>query len=38
MPIEHDIKIKPISEDDFHDLDYEVMGLVFSIHNELGRL
>jgi GxxExxY protein len=38
MPIEHGLKIKPISEDDFYTIDYEVMGLAFSIHRELGRL
>ena len=38
MPIEYAVKTKLISEDDFHVYDYEVMGLVFSIHSELGRL
>ena len=38
MPIEHAVKTKFISEDEFHDIDYEVMGLAFSIHSELGRL
>jgi GxxExxY protein len=38
MPIKHKIDIKPISEDDFHLLDYKVMDLAFSIHNEMGRL
>lgn len=38
MPIEHGFKPKLISEDDFHAYDYEVMGFVFSIHRELGRL
>jgi len=37
MPIELGVKIKRVSEDDFHALDYEVMMLVFSIHQELGR-
>ena len=37
MPIEHNIKINPISEDDFYQVDYNVMNLAFSIHNELGR-
>jgi iron complex transport system substrate-binding protein len=37
MPIEYSLKIKLISEDDFHLLDYEVMGLAFSIHREMGR-
>jgi GxxExxY protein len=38
MPFKPSTKIKSILEDDFHALDYDVMGLVFSIHNELGRL
>lgn len=38
MPIERSFKTKLISEDDFYAFDYEVMGLVFSIHRELGRL
>lgn len=38
MPIKHNIDIKPISEDDFHQLDYKVMELAFAIHNEMGRL
>jgi len=38
MPIKHAIKTKLISDEDFHALDYEVMGLVFSVHRELGRL
>lgn len=37
MPIKHEINITPISEDDFHQLDYKVMDLAFSIHNEMGR-
>ncbi len=37
MPITHDVKIKEVSKEDFHELDYKVMGLVFSIHRELGR-
>jgi GxxExxY protein len=38
MPIECSEKIIPILEDEFHLLDYKVMKLVFSIHNEFGRL
>lgn len=38
MPIDYAFKTKRISEDDFHALDYEVMALVFAIHNELGIL
>ena len=37
MPIKHSGQVKRLSEDDFHLLDYEIMGLVFSIHRELGR-
>jgi GxxExxY protein len=37
MPIKPGIQAKPISYDDFHALDYEVMGIVFSIHRDLGR-
>ena len=32
MPIKNRIKIRPISEDDFHSLDYKVIELIFSIH------
>ena len=37
MPIKPGVQTKPISYDDFHSLDYEVMGIVFSIHRDLGR-
>jgi GxxExxY protein len=37
MPINHDLYIKSISEDEFHSLDYKVMEIAFSIHNEMGR-
>lgn len=37
MPISHNVTVKPITEDDFHTLDYEVMSAVFSIHKDLGR-
>ena len=37
MPIRPRVQTKPISYEDFHSLDYEVMGIVFSIHRELGR-
>lgn len=37
MPITHCVASKAISEEDFHLLDYKVMGLAFSIHRELGR-
>ena len=37
MPIKLSKHFEPISYDDFHSLDYDVMGIVFSIHWELGR-
>jgi len=37
MPIQHGIQIKLLSDEDFHALDYEVMGLAFAIHDEMGR-
>lgn len=37
MPIQLSVQIKPISYADFHALDYKVMGIVFSIHNDFGR-
>ncbi len=37
MPIKPGVQTKPISYEDFHSLDYEVMGIVFSIHRDLGR-
>lgn len=37
MPIRHGIQILPLSDEAFHKIDYEVMGLAFTIHNEMGR-
>jgi GxxExxY protein len=37
MPIEPSVTIKPISEDEFHLIDHEIMGQVFRIYKELGR-
>ena len=37
MPIKPGIQMAPVSYSDFHSLDYEIMGLVFSIHNDMGR-
>ncbi len=37
MPITCNAKIEPIAKDDFHALDYKVMGLAFAIHQKLGR-
>ena len=38
MPIEVDSKIRVFTEDEFHALAYRVMGIIFEVHNELGRL
>jgi len=38
MPIEYTFKPNIISKQDFYAIDYQVMGLVFSIHKDLGRL
>ena len=37
MPIKYSEMIKPVSEEEFHLLDYKIMELVFSIHKDLGR-
>lgn len=37
MPFKDSALIKPCSEDEFHLVDYKIMGIVFSIHKELGR-
>lgn len=37
MPIECDIEIVPVSQDDFHRLDKTVMRCAFDIHNSMGR-
>ncbi len=38
MPIKHDVCARELSRKEYHDLDYQVMGHVFRIHNELGNL
>ena len=38
MPIKIGVRTKPVSQEIFHAVDYEVMGIVFSIHRDLGRL
>lgn len=38
MPIEYAFKPQIISKNDFYAIDYQVMGLAFSIHKDLGRL
>lgn len=37
MPIEPSVKIERISEQEFYAIDHEIMGAVFTIHNEMGR-
>lgn len=37
MPIVCETIIEPISEEEFHKIDYKIMDLVFEVHNELGR-
>jgi len=37
MPIQISQAVKPVSDKDFHLLDYKVMGIIFSIHREFGR-
>lgn len=38
MPIQTAVPVRPISQDDFHAIDYRVMRIVFDVHNELGKL
>ncbi len=37
MPIQLEQPIKALSEQEFHDLDFQVMRLAFDAHNRLGR-
>jgi len=37
MPVQLKQPIKPLSEQEFHDLDFRVMRMAFDAHNELGR-
>ena len=37
MPIKHNVTVKPVSESEFHLLDYKIMEIVFSIHKDLGN-
>lgn len=37
MPIKMSKQVEPICYKEFHSIDYVVMGIVFSIHKELGR-
>lgn len=38
MPIEVSTTIKIFNQEEFHALDRQVMGVVFEVHNEFGRL
>ncbi|MBM79780.1 MAG: hypothetical protein CMJ78_04215 [Planctomycetaceae bacterium] len=38
MPIEVDSEIRVFSEEEFHALAEKVIGIVFGVHNDLGRL
>ena len=38
MPIEVDSEIRVFSEDEFHSIAEKVIGIVFGVHNNLGRL
>ena len=38
MAFKHSISIKQVDRDEYHAIDYVVMGLVYDIHNEFGRL
>lgn len=38
MPINVDSEIRILSEDEFHTVAHQVMGIVFDVHNEYGRL
>jgi GxxExxY protein len=38
MPIEVDSEIRVFSEDEFHALAHRVLGIIFSVHNDFGRL
>ncbi len=38
MPVTLNRPIKPISEQEFHSLDFQIMRLAFDAHNRLGRL
>ncbi len=37
MPVNHNVRIMPVSEDEFHLLDHKIMGIVFSVQKDLGR-
>ncbi len=37
MPFTHDMEPRSLTQDDFHRLDYSLMGLAFAAHKEMGR-
>ena len=38
MPIEPDLSCRALTQEVFYELDYRVMGVIFSVHNDLGPL
>ena len=38
MPIEVSTEIRACDQEEFHALDRRIMGVVFAVHNEFGRL
>lgn len=38
MPIKTEFPVRRIVERDFHEIDYQITGLAYKIHNEMGRL
>ncbi len=37
MPIYHNTDVNSISDNEFYSIDYEIIGLIFSIHRDMGR-
>ncbi len=37
MPIKVKKILKPLSHDNFHTMDYRIMGIIYSIHRDMGR-
>jgi hypothetical protein len=38
MPIEIETPVRVLDQEEFHCLDRQIMGVVFAVHNEFGRL
>ena len=38
MPIEVAVPVRRITQQEFHSIDYRVMGLIFGVHNQMGNL